>query len=105
LVSFILDLIPPNVKIEEFQVIEVFLPSSSNVETKIRKRGQNGTFTYMSTVTEKKGDGSRLETKKILTAREFSIMISQKDEKRAPLEKDRKSFIWNQQLIFLFYLD
>lgn len=90
-------MIPPNVKIEEFQVTEIFLPSSSNVETKIRKRGQNGTFTYVSTVTEKRNDGSRLETKKILTAREYNIMVSQKDGKRAPLEKDRKSFIWNQQ--------
>lgn len=92
-------MIPPNVKYEEFQVTEIFLPSTSTVETKIRKRGQNGTFTYLSTVSEKKPDGSRLETKKILTAREFNLMASQQDDKRAPLLKDRKSFIWNQQYI------
>lgn len=51
----------------------------------------------MSSITEKKEDGYKLETKKILTARDFNIMISQKDEKRTPLEKERKSFIWNQQ--------
>ena len=50
-------------------------------------------------MTEKKEDGYKLETKKILTAREFNIMLSQKDEKRSPLEKERKSFIWNHQYI------
>jgi len=78
-------------------VTELFLPSKDDVEIKIRKRGQNGTYTYMSSISERKNDGYLLETKKILTAREFNIMISQKDEKRMPLEKERKSFIWNQQ--------
>ena len=94
-------MIPPNVKVEEFQVTEIFLPSKMNQEVKIRKRGQNGAFTYMSSILEKKTDGYHLETKKVLTAREFAIMISQKDEKHAPLEKERKSFIWNQQFNFL----
>lgn len=77
---------------------EIFLNSKPNIEFKIRKRAQNGIFTYLSEITEKKEDGYRLETKKILTAREFSIMLLQKDEECIPLEKERKSFIWNQQL-------
>lgn len=97
-------------KFEEFQVTEIFLNSKPNIEFKIRKRAQNGIFTYLSEITEKKEDGYRLETKKILTAREFSIMLLQKDEACIPLEKERKSFIWNQQLsefllIYLVFLD
>lgn len=88
-------------KFDEFQVTEIFLVGKPNAEFKIRKRGQNGTYTYLSEINEKTEDGYRLENKKILTAREFNIMLSQKDDRCRPLEKDRKSFIWNQQF-FLY---
>ncbi len=43
-------------------------------------------------------DGHRNETKKILSARDYNILLSQKDDNYKPLEKVRKCFIWRQQL-------
>ena len=83
---------------EEFQVTEIFLrKNDDNVERKIRKRGKHHAFTYLHSILIKNKQGYHHEVKKILSAREFNILLSQKDENLKSLEKERKSFIWNHQ--------
>ena len=67
-------------------------------ESKIRKRGQNGSYTYIHSLRIRGDDNHKHELKKPITARDFNILCEQRDEKRRPLNKVRKCFIYIQQL-------
>lgn len=78
--------------------MEVFLRSDKACESKIRKRGQHGSYSYVHSIRIRGNDNYKHELKKPITARDFNILSEQKDEKKRPLVKIRKSFIYIQQL-------
>ena len=84
--------------IEQFDVVEVFLRSEEGCESKIRKRGQHGSYTYIHSLRIRGNDNYKHELKKPITARDFNILYQQRNEQRRPLVKIRKCFIYIQQL-------
>ena len=92
------DKIPEYIHVEQFDVVEVFLHSEDGCESKIRKRGQHGSYTYVHSLRIRGDDNFKHELKKPITARDFNILWQQKDDTKRPLNKSRKCFIYIQQL-------
>jgi hypothetical protein len=95
---FSVDKVPDYVHVEQFDVVEVFLRSEEGCESKIRKRGQHGSYTYVHSLRIRGNDNYKHELKKPITARDFNILYQQKNENKRPLTKIRKCFIYIQQL-------
>lgn len=76
---------------------EVFLNSEEGVQRKLRKRGQGETYSHVYSIRRTNVEGERNEIKKPISAREYYMMLEQKDEKKKILKKIRKCFIWNKR--------
>lgn len=94
--------IPANIKVERFTMEVTFIKAESNEkEIKIRKRTQNGLSKYSySEKTIVNGERSA-ETQRELNARNYMILIGQKDETRNSVLKERICFIWEHQSFVL----
>lgn len=82
---------------EEFIVEEIFLKSAEDVQSKLRKRGQGETFSYMHSLRYVGKDGERNELKKPITARDYMLLLEQRDDSKKVLSKKRLCFIWEKQ--------
>ncbi len=74
------------------------MKSEPGALSKIRKRGQRGTYTYIHSV-RYRGEklAEKVEVKKPIGARDYMILFEQRDESKNPVFKDRKCFIWEKQ--------
>jgi hypothetical protein len=88
---------------EVFEVEETYLLNSNPEkieEDKVRKRGQNGSYSFSRTIKYKvRGDKAEADTvKRPLTALEYLRQIStKKDPKFKTLRKERTTFIYEKQ--------
>ena len=82
---------------EEFIVEEIFLKSAEGIQSKLRKRGQGETFSYMHSLRNTLKDNERNEIRKPITARDFMFLSEQRDENKKILQKKRLCFIWEKQ--------
>jgi len=86
-----------------FEVEETYLLNSNPEkidEDKVRKRGQNGSYSFSRTIKYKvRGDKAEADTvKRPLTALEYLRQIStKKDPKFKTLRKERTTFIYEKQ--------
>lgn len=92
---------PESVKVEEFSVEEVFLKSAEGVQSKLRKRGQGETFSYMHSLRYISKENERNELKKPITARDYMLLLEQRDESKKTLQKKRLCFIWEKHYYIL----
>lgn len=77
---------------QQFDVVHDYLLSDDpNVQTRIRKRGQNDRWSYTSTV-RRRINGSVVETKLTLTKREYEHLYTQRDHSRCTTYKKRMCF-------------
>ena len=103
--------LPPELSIEMFTIDDTFLESNKpNVEVKVRKRGQNGSYFYQLYTTtyprdadigkeDWQNDGN--EVKKQISPQEYLTLLATKDKQRDTLQKVRKSFFWKGHYIFI----
>lgn len=87
--------LPPYQKIE---IEQFYLTSENNEEIRLRRRGQNGSFVYF--LTKKiKTDNPRVrqETEKIISFKEYSELLAQKDKTKNPIIKERICFLYKNQ--------
>ncbi|XP_064392262.1 TRPL translocation defect protein 14-like isoform X1 [Halichondria panicea] len=81
-------------KVEDFDVThDYLLTSNPQLQARVRKRGQNGYFTF--THTERRTmDGKRVEQIMQLSDREYRALLNQRDPTHHPIHKKRKCFLW-----------
>jgi len=78
-------------------VEEIFLKSAEGIQSKLRKRGQGESFSFMHSLRNTTNENERNEIKKPITGRDFMVLLLQKDEKKKVLHKKRRCFIWEKQ--------
>ena len=86
------------VKLEVFEVETTYLRSHSNEKHRVRRRqqGTNVSFQHQMWSTETKVDGTQEThmTEKTLSAREYYILLKQRDPERCTVSKTLICFIW-----------
>eukprot|EP01017_Pseudomicrothorax_dubius_P004048 TRINITY_DN1072_c0_g1_i1.p2 TRINITY_DN1072_c0_g1~~TRINITY_DN1072_c0_g1_i1.p2 ORF type:complete len:494 (+),score=140.30 TRINITY_DN1072_c0_g1_i1:36-1484(+) len=87
--------LPSDIRFERFQVEEMFLKKErTGATSSIRKRGQNGNYTYSQTTRLPPNEkGERVEIKRQLSAREYLTLYNQRDESLMILHKERITFL------------
>lgn len=95
-------LIPENLKEEKFNMEVAFLKTEDDKkEMKISKRTQNNLSKYRYSEKLKLADGNSKETQRDLNARNYMILLAQKDENKRVVVKERRCFIWEHQSFIL----
>ena len=89
---------PDDLKRETFEVEEVFLVTrdQDEIESKIRSRGKEDSYTYIHEVTTVV-EGEEIIRKRQISAREFIQLMDQKKVGTNPVEKIRHCFIYENQ--------
>jgi len=72
------------------------LKSPVGIQSKLRKRGQGATFSYMHSYRNTIHEETH-EIKKPITARDYNALLEQKDESKKVLHKKRSCLIWEKQ--------
>lgn len=89
------DQIPvPHVRIE---IEQLYLTDGA----RIRRRGQNGNYTYFHTVKKPIGPGKNIETEHQISGRDFGLLRKTMDQKTVPVLKHRTCFLWDHQYLEL----
>eukprot|EP00741_Cyanophora_paradoxa_P004301 tig00000792_g4175.t1 len=91
----------PVSRVEIFDVEEVFLRTSDGTEAKVRRRGQNGTFTYMHSVRYPMANGQRIELKRQISGRDYVNLLATADPNMRPVHKRRACFVFDTQSFVL----
>lgn len=86
------------VRCEEFEIEQTYLQSPQGVESRVRRRGQRGSFSYNQTTKKPRSEtgGQRIEIERQISAREFLALLDQGDPTRQTVRKRRRCFVWNQ---------
>jgi len=83
---------------EEFYVIHRYLRmDEKDVQARIRKRGQNGKWSYTYTTRRKDLKGEKIETRMQISQREYTALCEHADPRRCRTFKRRRCFIHEQQ--------
>lgn len=83
-------------KSETVDIEQTYLISNEGV-TRVRKRGQNGFFTYTYTVKKFLAPGKNIELERSISGREYINLLNQADSTRLPIVKKRTCFLWENQ--------
>lgn len=90
----------PDIPKEIMVVEDTFLIKASQNSTRdcrVRRRGQNDSYTYLYFETKKFGEGKESEIRKRINAREYIDLMSQKDTNRHTVRKTRCVFFWKNE--------
>jgi len=83
---------------QDFNVVHHYLQTSGQrVQTRLRKRGQNGHWSYIHTTRRPHVHGQSIEVKTQLTQRDYLNMLAQKDDAHFTIFKKRRCFLVNNQ--------
>lgn len=83
----------------EFDIVQTYLESDyNNVEIRLRKRGQNGSFSYYLTQKTDLGNGTkRIETERKISSREYFSLLYRQDPQSTPIVKKRICFVYKNR--------
>lgn len=83
---------------QDFEVVHHYLQSAGpRVQARLRKRGQNGHFSYIHTIRRPHLHGQSIEVKTQLTHRDYLNMLTQRDDAHFTIYKKRRCFLVNNQ--------
>jgi len=83
---------------KEFDVVHDYLVTPNNkMQARLRKRGQNGVFTFTHTVRRPKIKGQRVELRKQISGRTYQLLLNQRDQKTYTIFKKRRCFLFNNK--------
>ena len=88
---------PVPVAFEEVEIEQTYLVSPDGREARVRRRGQNGSFSYTHTIKTQSTPGDRVEIEKQVTARDYVALLAQADPTRQRVIKRRRVFLWENQ--------
>lgn len=83
---------------KKVQIIQTYLKTNDrNIETRIRQRGSNGSYTYYETTKRTISGIKRIEHEKRLTEREYLEKLMQADPTLHPIIKNRYCLMYENQ--------
>lgn len=85
------------VRTEEVEIEQTYLRTSDESETRVRRRGQRGSYVYTHTVKRPLCEGQRVEIERSIPAREYVALLAQADPAMSPVKKRRTLFLWEGQ--------
>eukprot|EP00051_Salpingoeca_urceolata_P001026 m.38075 g.38075 ORF g.38075 m.38075 type:complete len:414 (-) comp11150_c0_seq2:1727-2968(-) len=85
------------VRVQDFEVQHNYIATADESQARIRKRGQDGSFTYTHTVRRVIEDGKTYEQRLQLTAREYQAMLLHSSKEHGTVFKTRRCFTWEHQ--------
>lgn len=87
---------PTSLKRVTVDIEQTYLTSTSG-SARVRKRGQDGSFTYTHTIKHKIGSGKNIEEEDMITERTYMDLLKTGDPNREVIRKQRTCFLWNNQ--------
>ncbi|XP_064620280.1 TRPL translocation defect protein 14-like isoform X3 [Lineus longissimus] len=85
-------------KYQDFIVVHDYLVTPSRrMQARIRRRGQNGNWTYTHTIRRPEIKNQSVELKMQSSGRDYQILLAQRDDKHHTIYKKRRCFLWNNQ--------
>lgn len=69
----------------------------AGAQSRLRKRGRNGRWSYTCTVRRPECKGQAIEVKTPLSKKDYEYLLNHVDEKRLPVYKTRRCFVYNNQ--------
>lgn len=83
---------------QDFDVVHNYLQTNTpNMQARLRKRGQNGHWSYIHTIRKPKIRDQVIEVKTQLTHRDYLNMLAQRDTSHFTILKQRRCFLVNNQ--------
>jgi thymidylate kinase/CYTH domain-containing protein len=82
---------------EDFDVFHDYLSTLNKTQARIRRRGQNGVYTYTYIVRMKEIEGRCIETRRNISVREYDTLMMQRDSSHYSISKKRRCFVHNHQ--------
>lgn len=83
---------------QDFEVVHNYLQSNSPNQVRLRKRGQNGHYSFIHTVRRQNQPGGQvIEVKTQVTHRDYINLLTQKENSHFTIFKRRRCFIDNNQ--------
>ncbi len=92
-----LDTIP--VKTVTVEIEQLYLVGEPGVETRIRRRGIDGSYAYFRTIKKPVGDGTRAEIEEQIDEREYEFSLRYRLPGTKVIKKTRTCFVWDNQYI------
>ena len=71
--------------------------ASDGAQSRLRKRGRDGRWSYTCTVRRPECKGQSVEVKTPLSRKDYEYLLNHTDEKRLPIYKTRRCFMYNNQ--------
>lgn len=94
------------VRSEEVEIDQTYLLASEGSEARVRRRGQDGSYTYTHTLKTPRAPGERVEIEHQISPREYLAFLEERDPSRRTIRKRRRCFLWNNEYFELdFYLE
>ncbi|KAK2189748.1 hypothetical protein NP493_98g04011 [Ridgeia piscesae] len=121
--KFLVHSLPPDSVFPEFQdfivVHDYLVTPNRQMQARIRRRGQNvrwdqtnccwdmetGNWTYTHTIRRPEINNERPELKMQISAREYKLLLAQRDKDHHTVYKKRRCFLWNNQYFQLDIYD
>lgn len=75
---------------------------SRKMQARIRRRGQNGQWTYTHTIRRPEINEQSVELRMAINSRDYGILLAQRDDRHYTIYKKRTCFLWNNHY---FHLD
>ncbi|XP_063238835.1 TRPL translocation defect protein 14 isoform X2 [Bacillus rossius redtenbacheri] len=83
---------------QDFDVVHNYLQTSTpKMQARLRKRGQNGHWSYIHTIRKPKIRNQVIEVRTQLTHRDYINMLAQRDDSHFTIYKKRRCFLVNNQ--------
>ncbi|XP_052802072.1 TRPL translocation defect protein 14-like [Mya arenaria] len=83
---------------QDFTVIHDYLVTPSRkMQARLRKRGQGGVWTYTHTIRRPEINKQSVEMRMAINVKDYNILLNQKDENHATIQKQRRCFLWKNQ--------
>lgn len=99
--KFLVGSLPPDSvfpPFQDFDVVHNYLQTNTpSMQARLRKRGQNGHWSYIHTIRKPKIRGQIVEVRTQLTHRDYINMLAQKDDSHFTIFKKRRCFLVNNQ--------
>lgn len=87
---------------QDFDVVHDYLVTPcSKTQARIRRRGQNGSWTYTHTIRRPEINKQSVELKMAISNRDYHMLVAQRDDKHFTIFKKRRCFLWNNQYLQL----
>ena len=81
----------------ESDIVQTYLSSDPNTESRLRQRSWNGKRVYVLTTKTRVSEHEQVETERQITSNLYNSLLQQADPYRHTIRKHRMSFIWKGQ--------